>query len=167
MIFCLPSLEARSCLTKQQSDKALHSKLRQQHISCLTTDDEILFERCYQAVTSQKSHLVSFLSEKATFAYVDNCANTHICTDKSMYLDDYQAFHCSSTAKVSNIGGSAKPLGIGTVRCSWKDDTGKDHIFDLKNTRHFPDSPANILSLSQLGIQLKDDDDGTWIQCGV
>ena len=137
-------------------------------LNCFTTEDEQLFERCFQAVSRQQTNLVSFLTIKPTFAYIDNCANTHVCTDRSMYLNDFKPFHRSSRDKgVGNIGGSASPEGIGTVRWTWKDDNGIDHTMDLQNTRLFPSSPANIISLTQLGLQLQDDDNGTYVRSGI
>ena len=77
---------------------------------------------------------------------------------------DRTPFHCSSEDKVASIGGSSCPLGSSTVKRILKDDSGSDHIFLLKNFRHFPDSPANILSLSQLKLHFKDSDDDTYIK---
>ena len=51
---------------------------------------------------------------------------------------------------------------MGTVQWRWKGDLGKIHTLDIKNVLYFPQSPVNILSITGLGYQLKDND-GTGI----
>jgi hypothetical protein len=51
---------------------------------------------------------------------------------------------------------------MGTVNWRWKDDHGKSHTMKIKDVLFFPDSPVNILSITCLADQFKDDD-GTGI----
>ena len=44
---------------------------------------------------------------------------------------------------------------------------GKSHTHNLEQCRYYPDSPACILSQTQLGIQLQDNDFGTCIDSGI
>ena len=50
---------------------------------------------------------------------------------------------------------------------SWKNNSGQDHIFILKDCRHFPDSPVNIISVSQFGLHFNHSDEGTYIKSGT
>ena len=122
--------------------------------------------RCYRATTGSRGRLIDFTSGNSQTVYLDNCANTHISNCKDDYITYTDLSGSSEREGVGNVGGTAKPEGIGTVRWKWEDDLGKEHVFELKECRYFPTSPANILSVSSLGVQLGDDDDGTWIKSG-
>ena len=53
-------------------------------------------------------------------AIVDNSANIHICNDESVFV---RKLHEMEISGVVTIGGTDfKPTGIGTVKCSCKDD---------------------------------------------
>lgn len=110
------------------------------------------------------SSVIDFESTFGTMAYVDNCANTHICNDRSLFIDYTPV---TSPTEVDTIGGSSSAIGVGTVRWSWKDDLGHIHTYDVQNVKHFPDSKSNILSSNQLGIQFGDSDRGTTIESGI
>jgi hypothetical protein len=64
---------------------------------------------------------------------------------------------------VATIGGSKNSsAGMGTVNWRWKDDHGISHAMKIKDVLFFPDLPVNILSITCLADQFKDDD-GTGI----
>ena len=95
----------------------------------------------------------------ASFVVCDNSANTHICNDKSMYAE----FKETSRGMVATIGGKLNsPAGIGTVKWKWKDDAGLVHEILLEKVLYFPNSPINIMSITELARQL-DDEEGTGI----
>ena len=138
------------------------------YVSTRVTDDDCqeAIARCYKATTQSRGSLVDFTSGHSQKVYLDNCANTHIGNCKEDFISYRDLSSSSENEGVGNVGGTAKPMGIGTVRWKWEDDLGKEHTYELKDCRYFPNSPANILSISSLGIQLQDDDDGTWIKSG-
>ena len=64
---------------------------------------------------------------------------------------------------VATIGGKLNsPAGIGTVKWKWKDDAGLVHKILLDKVLYFPNSPINIMSITELARQL-DDEEGTGI----
>ena len=64
---------------------------------------------------------------------------------------------------VATIGGTQNSArGMGTVRWRWKDDDGRVHEYDIKDVLFFPNSPVNILSVTEFATQLEDDE-GTGI----
>ena len=60
------------------------------------------------------------------------------------------------------VGSKNSASGMGTVRWRLKDDLGKIHTLDIENVLYFPQQPDNILSITGLADQLKDND-GTGI----
>ena len=93
------------------------------------------------------------------FVVYDNSANTHICNRRDMFED----FQATTRGQVATIGGKLnRPAGIGTVAWTWKDDLGVAHTERLKGVLYFPQSPINIMSITELARQL-DDPDGTGI----
>ena len=95
----------------------------------------------------------------ASFIVCDNSANTHICKDRSMFVD----FKDTTSGMVAAIGGKLnRPQGIGTVEWTWKDDEGTPHKIRLEKTLYFPQSPINIMSVTELAKQLEDEE-GTGI----
>ena len=65
--------------------------------------------------------------------------------------------------KVATIGGRGHaPSGVGTVEWIWKDDEGNTHQYLVEITLYFPQSPINILSVTEFSKQL-DDEEGTTI----
>ena len=90
----------------------------------------------------------------------DNSANVHICNDKRMFIGPMRR---TAQHSVATIGGKKNiALGIGTVSWRWKDDNGKDHTIEVHDVLYFPKSPVNILSVTSLAEQFKDDE-GTGI----
>ena len=53
-------------------------------------------------------------------------------------------------------GKDLPPSGVGTVPLSWRDDDGKLYTTSLYECLHFPESPVNILSITQFAKQLED-----------
>ena len=76
-----------------------------------------------------------------------------------MFVD----FKETAVGMVATIGGKLnRPAGIGTVEWKWKDDYGKTHTYHLEQVLYFPQSPINIMSVTELARQL-DDKDSTGI----
>ena len=59
-------------------------------------------------------------------------------------------------------GSKNSSSGMGTINWRWKDDKGRSHTMKIKDVLFFPDSPVNILSITSLADQFKDDN-GTGI----
>ena len=104
---------------------------------------------------AQTSLNTSYFDSDTSMVICDNSANTHICNDKRMFTDYRDAV---TTTHVATIGGrNSKPAGIGTVKWTWTDDAGNSHTHHLKDVLHFPTSPVNILSITELAKALNDD----------
>ena len=59
--------------------------------------------------------------------------------------------------KVATIGGKGHTAaGMGTVKWSWRDDTGKLHECLIHEVLYFPMSPINILSVTSFARQSQD-----------
>ena len=130
------------------------------------TDAECI-KRCYESEVSHSGSVTNFMSSKHESVYVDNCANCHISNTKEHFID-YTPYTDSELGDfVNTIDGNTKPEGFGTVCWSWRDDTGKVSRYELPGCRHYPNSPVCILSQSQLGIFLKNDNFGTKIESGI
>ena len=57
--------------------------------------------------------VTDFLHRKAILAYVDNCANSHICNDKNMFIS---LTEINNPSRVETVGGVTYEVGVGTVR---------------------------------------------------
>jgi hypothetical protein len=91
----------------------------------------------------------------------NNSANRHVCNDRRMFTE-LRDTPMTNTV-VATIGGKTSiPTGIGTVKWTWKDDSGQEHTHHLTDVLYFPTSPVNILSITALADQLNDDN-GTGI----
>ena len=102
---------------------------------------------------------LSFDTDASTII-CDNSANVHICNDKSFFVSPPRR---TDKHYVATIGGSKNiACGMGTVKWTWKDDTGKSHTFEIQEVLYFPQSPVNILSVTRLADQFNDDE-GTGI----
>ena len=55
-----------------------------------------------------------------------------------------------------------QPVGIGTVKWTWKDYGGAVNTKQLESTLYFPKSPINIMSVNELAKQFNDEE-GTGI----
>ena len=72
-------------------------------------------------------------------------------------------FNATTAGLVATIGGKLnQPVGIGTVKWTWKDDGGAVYTELLENTLYFPKSPINIMSVTELAKQFNDEE-GTGI----
>ena len=96
---------------------------------------------------------VSFDTDSKS-AVCDNSANVHVCNQRSMYVGEIKPIE---SHKVATIGGKGhSPAGIGTVSWSWNDDVGHKHEYLVQNVLFFPQSPINILSVTEFAKQLND-----------
>ena len=106
-----------------------------------------------------QDQLASFNTDSRTII-CDNSANVHVCNDNKMFIGEIRR---AEGHFVATIGGNKNSsAGIGTVRWRWKDDNGQEHTVDVHDVLYFPQSPVNILSITALADQYKDDD-GTGI----
>ena len=82
-------------------------------------------------------------------ALVDNCANTHIWTERSQFINFRNI--PKTQQGVSTIGGTPHlALGIGDVPLTWKDDDGLVFSHTLRDVLYFPNSPVRIINTSKL-----------------
>jgi hypothetical protein len=109
---------------------------------------------------AQLNEKTVFFDTDTEFVVCDNSANTHVCNNKSMFTELHPI---ENPTHVATIGGrNTLPSGIGQVKWSWSDDNGKKHEYTLKKVYYFPQSPVNILSITEFAQQLKDEE-GTGI----
>ena len=93
------------------------------------------------------------LDTDSSFVVCDNSANTHICNNRGMFT----SFQETTSGMVAAIGGKLnRPGGIGHIKWSWKDDNGKEHTHHLEKVLYFPQSPINIMSVTEFAKQLGD-----------
>ena len=98
---------------------------------------------------------INFDSDSTTVV-CNNSANIHICNDKQHFVDELRPV---AQHKVATIGGRGHaPSGIGTVEWTWCDDKGKRHTYRVRNVLFFPQSPINILSVTEFAKQLNDEE---------
>ena len=102
---------------------------------------------------------LSFDTDAATII-CDNNANMHICNNKSMFEGEIRRMDQHYIATIGRSKNSAADMGM--VNWHWKDNDGKLHTIKIKDVLFFPASPVNILSVTSLADQFKDDD-GTGI----
>ena len=100
----------------------------------------------------------------STTCIVDNSVNVHIWTVQSNLVPGSLVCLVKlDNTGVASIGGVELSLhSIGGVHTNWKND-GKPHNNILKGALFVPDSPVNLLSVTALAEQLKDDT-STWIK---
>ena len=108
--------------------------------------------------------IVSWDTE-STEAVVDNSANTHIwnvleyCVEGFVhYFDDNDGIGVFTIGKKSS-----RPIGMGTVNVSVKDNACNIIHIQLQNYFYFLMSPVKIISVAMLARQFKDQE-GTWIK---
>ena len=92
--------------------------------------------------------------------YVDNCAIFYISNNISHFVL-YKVYSKEALDCCSTVGGGAKSVGKGTVRWSWQDDNGDQDTYDLPDCKYFLKSPVCILSQTQLGGHLDNNNFGT------
>lgn len=115
-------------------------------VSVLNIDDKVR-DRDSQHIDTDSSVMVC-----------DNSANVYVCNHPNMYVEDLSPV---KSHRVVTIGGKGHaPSGIGTIRWSWCDGQGKKHEYLVENVLHFPESPINILSVTEFAKQL-DNTEGT------
>ena len=103
--------------------------------------------------------MVTFDSDSQSII-CDNSANVYICNSKSNYIGEMLPVRAH---KVATIGGRGHtPAGTGTVSWTLMDDKGKSHTYLVENVLYFPQSPINILSVTEFAKQLYDEE-GTGI----
>ena len=69
----------------------------------------------------------------------------------------FVTFNATTAGLVATIGGKLNQTdGIGTVKCTCKDDSGAVHTEQLENTLYFPKSPISIMSVTKLANQISD-----------
>ena len=90
----------------------------------------------------------SVASNNAT-GVLDNSANIHVLKDKSLFISTIEP--CPINTTIGTIVGSNPPQGVGTARIAWKDHDNKLHHLTLYDALYYPDSPANIVSITKLG----------------
>ena len=72
----------------------------------------------------KQSNGTNIFDTDASFVVCDNSANTHICNNRYMFV----IFNETTAGLVATIGGKLnQPAGIGTVKWTWKDDSGAVH----------------------------------------
>ena len=111
-------------------------------------------KQCYDSEIPDSGSLVSFMSSKCEFVYVDNCANSHITNTKEHFISYTLYLGSDLTSLVNTIVGNTKPANEGTVCWSWRDNNGNISRYDLPGCWYYPNSPVCILSQSQLGLLL-------------
>lgn len=104
---------------------------------------------------------ISFDSDYCVFI-ADNSANCHICKDESLYVGPMKKMEFDENFQVQTANGITSPQGIGTIKLVIIDDEGVSHTELINDVLFFPDSPVNILGITRLGLQRKDDE-GTYI----
>ncbi len=72
-----------------------------------------------------------------------------------MFVGEIRPLH--SHVETTIDGNNNPALGIGTVHWRWKDDSGKGHAYLIQILLYFPDSPINILSITEFTNQMNDD----------
>ena len=123
---------------KRRNSKWKSSPKYHAHAIALNIDDKV-----------NGSASVRFDADSVTVV-CDNSANVHVCNDKSCFVGEIKM---DWSLQVATIGGKKNTsAGIGTVRWKWKDDNGVFHTFEIQDALYFPDSPVNILSVTNLQI---------------
>lgn len=95
----------------------------------------------------------SFDSDAST-VICDNSANVHVCNNEKMFVGEIEPLEGHAVATIG--GASNHASGIGTVRWRWKDDLGREHSHLIQNVLFFPNSPINILSITEFANHLND-----------
>ncbi len=106
-----------------------------------------------------QSSTINFDSD-ASLVICDNSANVHVCNNRKMFDNKIRPLQSHAVATIGRSMNESS--GIGNVKWRWKDDTGQEHTHIIKNALYFPNSPINILSVTEFANQLKDDN-GTGI----
>ena len=92
-------------------------------------------------------------SNNATGA-LDNSANVHVLKDRSLFVSDISPSPIG--VNVGTVVVSTPPQGVGTARIYWTDKNNVRHALVLQDALYYPVSPANVVSITKLGL---DNDD--------
>lgn len=100
-------------------------------------------------------HNTAFNATSANITGVlDNSANVCVIRNKSLFISVIEA--CPLGVNVGAVVGSTPPQGVGTARIAWTDDSNVRHSLTLHDALHYPDSPANAISIAKLGSDNND-----------
>ena len=105
--------------------------------------------------SDSRGSTVSFDSDSTTIV-LDNSATCHICNDKDMFIGNITPIPKDSQLGVETAGGTAKPVGFGSIRISFRDNDGNMHVEMIEDVLYFPSSPVNILGITKFGEQRRD-----------
>ena len=147
--------EKRSVLGSSQ----LNSKDRSRHFYLATLELPEILTKAF--AYDSRGSTVSFDSDSTTIV-LDNSATCHICNDKDMFIGNITPIPKDSQLGVETAGGTAKPVGFGSIRISFRDNDGKMHVETIEDVLYFPSSPVNILGITKFGEQ-HSDPEGTHI----
>ena len=100
------------------------------------------------AKTGPLRSFVSFDDLPTTTMVLDNSATGYICNDRSAFVE-YISVPEEHAPGVVTVNGKTMALGIGSVAVAWDDDDGAEHTTTLHGVLHIPDSPVNLLGISQ------------------
>ena len=90
---------------------------------------------------------------------VDNLANCIVWKDKKSFVQEsYRELDMATSPSFDTVAGAENAVGIEDLEISWKDSNGKNYQFTLQNAYYMPDSPVNILGLSEFSKCIEDYD---------
>ena len=137
---------------------------RQRTLGCYSTWElpKIVVEAFSGEMKTKRTGLTTHFDSDSSTVIVDNAANCCICNDKDMFISEITKMDPTKNLTVSTAGGEKAPIGYGDVLWKWSDDEGKVHEHTLKDVLYFPESPVNILGVTQWAIQ-NNDKEGTYI----
>ena len=140
------------------------SAVKQRTMGCYSTWElpKIVVEAFSGEMKTKRTGLTTHFDSDSSTVIVDNAANCCICNDKDMFISEITKMDPTKNLTVSTAGGEKAPIGYGDVLWKWSDDEGKVHEHTLKDVLFFPESPVNILGVTQWAIQ-NDDKEGTYI----
>jgi len=135
------------------------SRLRYRHLISVLTSFALSSESTQAILAS-----ISFDTD-TILAVLDNSATAHIWSRLEDFVPgSLHYFDDSDNIGVMTIGDvESRPVGIGLVPISIKDQDGNIRSIELVETLYFPNSQVNIISVTKLAEQF-DDPDGTWIK---
>ncbi len=130
----------------QQRRKHRHISLLATYLSVFNTVLNI------DDITAQHS-TINFDSD-ASLVICDNSANVHVCNDKNMFVSEIRPLQSHVVATIGGLENQA--AGIGDIQWGWKDHSGQNHTYCIRNVLYFPKSPINMLSVTEFANQLND-----------
>lgn len=85
---------------------------------------------------------------------LDNSANVHVLRDKCLFIGNINP--CPLGVDVGTVVESNKPEGMGLAQIKWHDVNNILHEILLQDALCFPDSPVNVISITKLGLDSRD-----------